>query len=165
MKPMTLLLFGMVLALATLLNPRPANAVCNPLSLCSCTASATGVSFGAYNPLSTTPNDATGTVTVSCILTVSLTGSYTIALSTGASNSFTARSLQGGGSTLAYNLYVATARTQVWGDGTGGTQTVTGSFPAILTNTQSFNVFGRIPAGQNVPVGAYTDTIIVTVTY
>jgi spore coat protein U-like protein len=68
-------------------------------------------------------------------------------------------------SILTYNLYTSAARTQVWGDGTAGTQKVTGTLFGILSNTQDFNIYGRIPPGQNVPSGVYDDTIVVTVAY
>ena len=51
----------------------------------------------------------------------------------------------------------------MWGDGTAGKQsssTATGTAPP-----RPITVFGRIPTGQAVPTGAYSDTIMVTVTF
>ncbi|MBK5297737.1 MAG: spore coat protein U domain-containing protein [Vicinamibacteria bacterium] len=52
----------------------------------------------------------------------------------------------------------------MWGDGTGGTTTYFENNPpnnkdVVLT------VYGRITAGQDVGVGSYTDTVVVTLEY
>lgn len=156
--------FGAILA-AWLLAPSPAQAACASLGSCTCTVTATPVSFGSYNPVATGTNDSAGTVRVICTLVASLAGSFTVDLSTGTSNSYAARTLRGPGGALTYNLYTNAARSLVWGNGTGGTDRVTYSFTAALGVDQSFTVYGRIPAGQNVAPGLYSDTITVTVTY
>ncbi|UIJ46869.1 spore coat U domain-containing protein [Sphingomonas cannabina] len=157
-------LLGALLA-SYLLWPSEARAACNPLSLCSCTVTATGVSFGTYNPVSSSANDATGSVRVRCTLLVALAGSFTVDLSTGSSNSYAGRTLRNGTTNLGYNLYTTAARNQIWGNGTGGTVNVVRSFTALLAVDQTITVYGRIPARQNVRAGAYSDTIVVTVTY
>ena len=93
---------------------------------------------------------------------------YTIALSTGSSGNYAQRTLASGGDTLGYNLYTNSARTLIWGDGTGGSQAVADS--VNLTNgsparTRTHTIFGQIPAMQDAAVGTYTDAILVTVTY
>lgn len=150
---------------AVVLGSSPARAACNPLSFCSCTVTATGVSFGNYNPLSTTNVNSTGSIRVRCTLIAALSGSYTISLSAGASNSYTQRSLRNGSSSLGYNLYTNSARNQIWGNGTGGSSSVTQSFAALLSIDQTTTIYARIPPSQNVPGGVYGDTITVTVTY
>lgn len=140
-------------------------AACPPLSLCTCTTSATGVSFGNYDPLSAVSRDATGSVTVNCTFTGSGGGTYEISLSQGMTGTFAARKMAQPPSSVSYNLYTTAARTQVWGDGTGGTQRVVGTLSGLDSSSQTFNVHGRVPAGQNVPGGAYTDVIVVTVAY
>ena len=69
---------------------------------------------------------------------------------------------------LGFNLYTNAARTIVWGDGTGGSQTV--SAPASLATSggsASFTVYGRVRMGQRryAPPGSYLDVITATVTY
>jgi len=162
-RPILLTIAGILASL--FLAPSAARAACSPLSLCSCTATATAVSFGNYDPLSSIADDSTGTVHVHCTLTVALPGSFTVGLSTGGSGSFAARKLHNGASDLLYNLYTDTTRAQVWGDGTGGSVTVSRSFSGLLSIDQSLTVYGRIGAGQNVPARTYSDTILVTVTY
>jgi len=90
--------------------------------------------------------------------------SYSIRLSTGGSGSFAARRMQSGGNQLQYNLYRDITRTQIWGDGTGGSYSVTGTI-VILGSAIPYPVYGSIPGNQNVSSGAYSDTIQVTVTY
>ena len=153
------------LAVAVMAVGGPAAATCNNL-LCICTATTLGVGFSTYDPTSSTDNTSTGSVTVSCILTILSAGSYSISLSPGQSGSYASRSMTYAGSTLSYNLYTAAGSpAPVWGDGTGGSQTVTGSFSASLINSQTFYVYGRAPAKQNVAAGPYADTVLVTVTY
>jgi len=96
--------------------------------------------------------------------------SYTIDLSAGSSGSLAARTMQSIPNLLYYNLFTTTARNIVWGDDTGGTSDVAGSMrlgflflPSTRTNTHT--IFGRIAAGQDIPPGGYSDTIVVTVTY
>ncbi len=139
------------------------------LAAVSCTAAAVGVAFGVYNPLASTPASSSGSIQVSCTstnpgtTTISLTAYY----SRGSSSSFNPRTLRSGANVLNYNLYFDAAYTRIRGDGTGGTQT--GSATLRLgrnqTGTASGVIYGRIPAGQDVAPGLYSDTITVTVTY
>lgn len=130
----------------------------------ACTISATGVMFGAYDPRATGPDDGTGSIDIACHPNDQ---SLTIALSTGSSGSFSARRMMSGAAQLDYNLYTASSRTIVWGDGSGGTSTVTLNNGNVSGGRRRFSadIFGRIPALQNVSAGTYTDTIVVTVTF
>lgn len=130
----------------------------------ACTVSATGVMFGAYDPRAASPDDGTGAIDISCH---PRDQSVNIALSTGSSGSFWARRMSSGAAQLDYNLYTATSRTIVWGDGSGGTSTVTLTEGNVSGGRRRFSadIFGRIPALQNVPAGSYVDTIVVTVTF
>jgi spore coat protein U-like protein len=130
----------------------------------ACTATTVGVAFGAYDPQAAGPDDGTGTVNVRCLFFDSAVDS--IALGTGGSGTYFPRRMTGGAFNLNYNLYTTAARTNVWGNGGGGTQTVTpgGTFNFPFIN-YSATVYGRIPALQNVGAGTYTDTVVVTVTW
>jgi spore coat protein U-like protein len=125
-----------------------------------CSASANGVAFGSYNALSGLAVNSVGNVSVSCLLSLG----YNISLSSGGAGSFSPRRLNNGGNTLNYNLYTGPTYLTVWGDGSGGTATVSGSIGFLLIPVNHV-VYGRIPAGQNAAAGSYTDTISVTVTY
>ncbi len=135
----------------------------------SCTVSATGPVFGIYNPLSAAPTYANGQVQATCTLlgggatTVNLVSSY----STG-HGSYALRFMMTGANKLNYNLFFDAAYTQIRGDGTGGSQTGGASLsltPGNPTQTATSTIYGRIPAAQDVAAGAYTDTIVVTITY
>lgn len=133
------------------------NAVCN-------NQAATNIAHGVYDPTSGTDNDATGTITVRCTKDTP----FTIALNVGTGGgSFATRTLASGGDTLNFNLYREAGRTTIWGDGTGGSNTVAGTglglgVPQAVSNT----VYSRIPNSQTtVPPGSYSSTIQVTITY
>lgn len=129
----------------------------------ACTISATAVNFGTYNVFAASPLNAVGTITYRC---GAPDRNVSITLSTGGSGSYAARQLRPASGTdrLDYNLYRNAARTQIWGDGTGGTSYF---FIANPPNNQNINltVYGRIPASQDVTVGNYTDTVIVTINF
>ncbi|MGA8892119.1 MAG: spore coat U domain-containing protein [Anaeromyxobacteraceae bacterium] len=115
---------------------------------------ATGPAFGTYDVLSTLPLDAAGAISYRCT-----PPRPQVLLSTGSSGTFAARTLRSGDSTLQYNLYLDSARTQVWGDGSGGSETAAPN-PGNVTRT--IPIFGRIPARQDAAAGAHFDTIVVT---
>lgn len=158
MKPTRATLIGLI---ALAVSPA-AQAVAN------CSVSATTVAFGSYNPFSGTADDSTGNIQVTCSLggLLSLLVAYEIKLSTGGSGSYAPRRTSSGANTLNYNLYINSARTTVWGNGTGGTSTVSdGYLLGLFTTVRNYTVYGRVPALQNVRGGAYADTITVTVEY
>lgn len=130
----------------------------------SCTISATSASFGVYNTFSASPVDTTATITVDCNNPAKSNVTYAITLSAGASGSAAARYMTKGTTHLSYQLYRDAVLSQIWGDGTGGSYSVSQSFN---TKTATFNhtAYGRVPAGQNVTAGSYADTVVATVTY
>ncbi len=158
---LTAALLGVILSLTS----TPAAALGLNCSFC-----ATGVAFGNYNPTSSSPTDATGNVHVFCtVLLISVASTINISLNpgTGNSGSFSPRKMSSGANRLSYNLYKDTSHTTVWGDGTGGTSIWTNSNLLILVAGTPIDhtIYGRIPAGQYVAAGSYTDTITVTVEY
>jgi spore coat protein U-like protein len=122
-----------------------------------CTISTSGLSFGNYDVFSTTNTDITGTINVNCTNKTS----YVLSLSTG-SGTYSSRTMKSGTNILAYNLFLDPTHLTIWGDGSAGTGTVSGSGTGANTAT---TVYGRIAARQNVRVGTYSDVITVTVTY
>jgi spore coat protein U-like protein len=115
--------------------------------------------FGAYSVLDQNPNtNGVGSITVHC---QNGNGSSEVTLSTGQSNSYGTRVMKNGANTLNYNLYTSATRNVVWGDHTGASGTVfaDGNHETILS------IYGKIPAGQDVAVGVYTDNIVVTVNF
>ncbi len=133
----------------------------------SCSVSASAVSFGSYDPSSSQAKTATGTVTVSCSVTlVGLLASWTLSLSPGSSANYANRSLVNGASILRYNLYTTPSYSTVWGNGSAGTGTVSDSALLIVgNNTRNYTVYGRVPPLQDVQKGNYSDSIVVTINY
>jgi spore coat protein U-like protein len=143
--PKIVLLLGMGL-------PLPALAACQFTSV-------SDVNFGAYNVFARSPNhDGVGSLRIKC---QGGGKASTVMLSSGQSQSFTARTLRSGAQSLNYNLYTSASRTIVWGDGTAGTHVMaTGKSASTL-----LNVFGSIPEGQDPAIGDYADNIVVTVNF
>ncbi|HEV8694391.1 MAG TPA: spore coat U domain-containing protein [Lysobacter sp.] len=140
----------------------------------SCTVSSTSVAFGVYDPIgSSAPLDGSGQITVDCFPNNVI---FTAGLSTGGSGSYAVRRMASGANTLPYNLYLNAARTTVFGDGSGGTQTATcitgitaygcvGSNPGGQGRRATLPFYGRIPAGQDVAAGLYSDTVQVIIVF
>jgi spore coat protein U-like protein len=126
-----------------------------------CTVSTTPVNLGTYDVFATSPNDSTGTVTLNCN---GGARNVAITISRGAAPSYAFRFMNKGLELLLYNLYLDASRSVIWGDGSGGSQMeIVGNPP----NNQDHpvTIFARIPAGQDVSAGSYTDTVSVTVQY
>ncbi len=126
-----------------------------PSLLADCTVSASGVVFGSYDVFNPGALDGAGNINVSCD---PVTG-FTVKLSSGG-GSYAQREMTGTSGVLDYNLYTNASRSIVWGDGTGGTSVGGGTGDNV-----NLPVYGRIPAGQNLPAGSYGDTIVVTVEF
>jgi spore coat protein U-like protein len=95
---------------------------------------------------------------------------FSIALNAGNTGSFTGRRMVGpGGDFLVYNLYTADTYGAVWGDDSGTTDVVGGTGAGMaLANELTRTVYGRLLAVDNqngVEAGAYSDTIVATITY
>ena len=146
------------LAALMLLVPAAGHAVCR--------VSTSGVVFGVYNPSSSSRTDFAGTVTLTCDVNSNHNGNYNIDLSIGGGTSYAGRRMSAGSANLSYQLYTGPAHIQIWGDGTGASSSVKGAdnIPRI-GGTTTYNVYGRILAGQTVKPGTYTDLIIATVSY
>lgn len=141
--------------------PDPAHAC----TLCSCSATTTDASFGTYDPTATASTDTSGTISINCTGIVALFGTVETAASAGSSGDAVQRTMRQGVNSLNYNLYIDPARSIVFGDGTGSTQTITRPLNGLLIFGQSVFFYGRIPAGQRVTAGTFTDSIVITVTY
>jgi spore coat protein U-like protein len=121
----------------------------------TCSVASEGVRFGNYDPFEAADLIGAGYVHLNCDAEVAAE----VSLSAG-SGSFSARHMGNGQSQLAYNLHTDPQRLVVWGDGTGGSSTVTTS-----AQLADIPIYGAIGARQNVTTGSYDDTIIITVTY
>jgi spore coat protein U-like protein len=123
-------------------------------SAASCTISATGPAFGTYDLFASAPLDAAGTLEFRC----TEPSAVRIHISPGGAGTYWPRAMRSGTATLQYNLFTNAGRTQVWGDGTGGTSDRT----VGASRGQPVAVFGRIPPLQDVTSGTYSDTLVAT---
>jgi spore coat protein U-like protein len=123
-----------------------------------CTVSAATLDFGATSALQTA-RDGASAVSVVC----TRNAPYAIGLGGGLSNSTdpARRRMTQGGNSIIYGLYRDVGRVQPWG-ATIGTNTTAGTGTG---STQSFPIFGRVPAQPTPALGAYSDTVSVTITY
>lgn len=121
----------------------------------------TPLAFGAYDPTAAAAEDANGSFQVRCTPRTN----YSARISTGASGGFFPRAMVQGPNALAYNLFREAARVTVWGDGSGGTQVVTVGDSGPPGNPVTVTIFGRLPAGQWVAAGSYSDTLVLTIEF
>lgn len=128
------------------------------LSLCAVVA--TPMLFGNYSASSSSATDASATLLVTC----TPLEDYDVALDRGSDPTATVanRVMKFLTNDLHYNLYTSGARTTIWGDGTLGTSVVSGNGTGLVS---TLTVYGRIPTGQYVAPGLYTDLITVTLTF
>ena len=127
------------------------------LSVCSVTA--TDLAFGNYDASLGTPDVAQSTVTATC--TSGETYDIGLDVGTGTGATYAVRRMTNGANTLNYSLFRNAGHTNVWGESIG-VDTVAGTGNG---SPQNIDVYGRIPAGQYVAAGAYSDSILVTLTY
>jgi spore coat protein U-like protein len=130
-----------------------------------CAASSSGIAFGNYDTLAARARDTLGTVTVQCTGNVGEKVTYSIALNRGVQGSLD-RTMVSKVNQLHYMLFIDPARTQTWGNGTGGSSQITDSFYLDQTlTTKRYTIFARILGSQKSnPAGAYNDnaTIILS---
>ena len=146
--------FALALACAVLFSVRAADAA-------QCTISTTPLVFGTYNVFTTAPTDSTGTVIYNCN-----GGGRTIliTMTRGGSPTFLPRQMASGPEKFSYNLFRDAARTTVWGDATAGTSAYFEADPPNKTDIV-VTIFGRVPPGQDVRAGSYSDTVSIEVNF
>ncbi len=126
----------------------------------TCTVEADDLAFGTETQLDADV-DSSSQIRTSCSTGLA----YSVALGTGGGGSFSARRMvhqSFPAEIVGYQLYTDALRTQIWGDGSGGTVTAgdTGS-----GSPQASTVHGRVAPQATPRPGDYDDTVIVTVSY
>jgi spore coat protein U-like protein len=132
----------------------------------SCTITNSGISFGAYDPLSSQPRDTNSTIQNACQGSAGENVSYSIAANE-LSGGGPTMTLSNGSSTLQYDLYLDIGRTVIWGDGANGASMIQDSYNITSGPvSKTYTVYGRIFGGQfSATPGAYTDGLVITVSY
>jgi len=133
-----------------------------------CTITANPLAFGSYDPI--TANNSSGVdavTTTNLFVTCTANSSATITLgqglnaASGSSDDAPLRRMaNGGGAFLNYSLYQDEGLSVTWGNTTDSGQAYTGT-----GFTTSVTVFGDTTRGQNVPAGAYADTVVASITF
>ena len=131
------------------------------LTACSVTPGA--LAFGNYDPTSATAKDATASIVVLCTAGTAYTLGLDAGSGSGATTTARKMTLVAGSATLNYAIYNDSGRSTNWGN-TSGTGALTGT-SSLVSLTQTFTAYGRIPVSQTATAGAYTDTVTVTLTY
>ena len=126
----------------------------------NCRVAAGTMAFGSYDPIvthETTDLDATGSFQVRC----TRGGMATLSLDDGGNPTAGTRRMEGAvGEFLNYNLYTTSGYATVW----DATNTVTFG-PTPNSAFATVNVYGRIPAGQDVRANNYSDTVTITANF
>ena len=129
-----------------LLAAPPAMALCTLIS-------STTLAFGNYDVFQVLPTDTAGSLSYTCTSAPGVTFSASI---NGALNPRQMVRLLGGGDVLRYDIYVDSARTQVW------SSTVQVVLPAGI---QTIPYYGRADAQQDIQTGTYGDFITITLNF
>jgi len=143
----------------------------------TCTPSNNSILFGTYNSFSTTLLDSSANFVVTCVDTGGKPSQSTTLNWKATLSNQTLRQMapSAGTDRLNYQIYTDANRSAPWGDGTGGTSTVTGvlNVPgSSSTTTLPITYYGRItPVGQDVSATAsgsaptnYSQVLTITVT-
>ena len=120
------------------------------------------VAFGTYIPARRNRLRATGRIRVTCTGTP---GSFVVTLGPGLNGDMLNRAMKKGTEDLFYNLFTDSARTVIWGDGTGGTAVQTGVKNGNGTRRFNYRAYGQIPPLQDPEPGDYADSVLVTVIF
>jgi spore coat protein U-like protein len=127
-----------------------------------CTVSAFSINFGTYEPVvtnKTVPLDSSTTINVYC--TKGTAGS--VALDNGVNFSGGNRRMKSAaGAFMTYEIYKDAGYSTVWN--TVGVNSATSTNKTIPLGG-GFIAYGRIPAGQDLAAGGYSDTLQAIVTY
>ena len=142
--------------------------MCSPTAWAQiCTTSVVAPVFGVYRSAGNA-NNANGAINVSCVVSGVVPQSvlYTVKLDLSAQAQGTQRRMAYGSNTLQYNVYCSSSYNQVWVDGNNSTCMASGGQPNLLGTLLGVHpVYGRIPGGQFVAPGLYTDSIAIQVLY
>lgn len=152
-----------VLVGAAALDARPAaggteTAVLNVTATVTSNCSVSGgtLAFGTYVSGQQANLDVQGTINyVNCAA-----GVLTFELDNGANANGSQRRMKSGQNFLNYEIYKTSARTSRLGSGPDGLQV-----QLLQGGGGNVAIYGRIPGGQNVPAGSYTDTVTITLTF
>ena len=128
----------------------------------SCTLDVPDVSFGTVKNLTTTRNTSTNAA-----VTCTTGAAWTLALNAGSTpgNTYAQRYMSVGGTgpaAVLYQIYRDAGPANIWGNGTGGTVTRSGTGTGVA---QSIPIYLQVPAQLPRAEGTYRDTVTATLTF
>lgn len=129
--------------------------------------STTDIAFGTYDPADAnfaTPLDKNGSVAVRCVKGMSPTVTLDQGLNGSGSCAAPARAMKDSTTSelLSYAIYSNSGHSTAWGCDTTNNMAFTA---ASSTTATTLTTYGRIPAGQNVGLGSFSDTVTVEVAF
>jgi spore coat protein U-like protein len=142
--------------------PQGTNLIVNAQVGADCTLDIPDVSFGTVTRL-TSPIDTSTNATVTCTSGAPWTLSLNAGSSTG--NTYATRRMSPGGigtGVVQYQIYRDPGPANVWGNGTGGTVTRTGTGVGVA---QTVPIYLQVPAQAPHPEGTYSDRVTATLTF
>ncbi|MEO8071060.1 MAG: spore coat U domain-containing protein [Acidobacteriota bacterium] len=149
MKAIAIGLFTMLALGASVLNARA-----------ECLVETKAIVFPLYDVYATTPIDAVGTLSYKCTSDqVGVTTTFRIAIDPSPEGGFTRR-MRRVTEALDYDLFLDPMRTMIWGNGAKGTFAYVGTCCAVGKYTTA-SIYARIPPGQDVSAGKYSDVLLV----
>jgi spore coat protein U-like protein len=92
---------------------------------------------------------------------VACTKNTTATIDLGAGDSFSgSRRMSSGTDFLSYGLFSNATHTSAWGSGVSSV-----AYNAASKDATTLNVYGLSAKGQDVSIGAYSDTVVATINY
>ncbi len=125
----------------------------------SCEVDAAALDFGSIPHAITAPVDRETDLSVRCTASTAYSIRLDNGMGAGASGPADRR-MSFGLNTIRYGLYQNSSRTTPWGDTLSNDLEGTGA-----GTDQTYTIYGRIHAGQNLVAGIYSDAVIITVEY
>lgn len=128
-----------------------------PPSLARCSLSAQDIVFGGYDASSPNAGSLISELTLNCATPANISIQIGPSRTSGSTGDRRMRH-RTRADTLGYNLFLDASRTRLWGDGARGAP-----LDMRVERQATVRLYGEIPAGQQVWVGEYEDTVTVTV--
>jgi spore coat protein U-like protein len=167
---LSLAIAGLLAAGAATAGVSPAsgsfNVTANVQGSCIVT-STTDIAFGTYDPSDAnfaTPLDQAGSVDVRCVKGMSPTVTLDDGQNGTGSSAAPARAMKEAtsGELLSYDIYSDASRSVAWGCDASNDVAFTA---ASSTTATTLTTYGRIPAGQDVGLGDFSDVVTVEVAF
>jgi len=128
-----------------------------------CSVTTTPLSFGNYDPFSSVPLSTSSSISITCQTPDKKPQIVTLMLSAGSSGSPSQRMLvnPSGTGSLLYNIFTSPSGGQILGDGTASSASL--NREVSRSTPWQVSLYGVILPLQNVPPGAYSDSLTATI--